>query len=142
MRPISSEQLWIGHVGDARDSRAVHAAGIAALVDLAGNEPPLSPPRDLVYCRFPLIDGAGNPPWMLQIAIRTASELLQRNTPTLIFCSAGMSRSVAIAAAALSSVHGTTLEMELERVVRGTCADLSPGLWRDVKDAMGADAIE
>ena len=41
MRQIAGLPLWLGHVGDARDLRAVLSAGILAVVDLAVNEPPL-----------------------------------------------------------------------------------------------------
>ena len=47
MRQIHPHALWLGHVGDVRDWRAVFDAGIQAIIDLAGNEPPAIPPRDL-----------------------------------------------------------------------------------------------
>ena len=56
MRQVPGYQLWLGHVGDARDLRTVISTGIMALVDLAVNEPPATVTRDLVYCRFPLLD--------------------------------------------------------------------------------------
>ncbi len=62
MRQIPPYSLWLGHAGHVRDLRTVLAAGIVALVDLALDEPPASLTRELVYCRFPLVDGPGNPP--------------------------------------------------------------------------------
>jgi hypothetical protein len=61
MRSAAGFPLWIGHVGDVRDPRSLFSTGTLAVIDLALNEPPASLPRELVYCRFPLIDGAGNP---------------------------------------------------------------------------------
>lgn len=61
MRRVVDTSLFIGHAGDLRDLRALHAAGIAAVVDLAANEPPATLTRDLAYCRLPLVDGPGNP---------------------------------------------------------------------------------
>src|SRR5919198_1222920 len=39
VRRVPSTSLWLGHAGDARDLRAVLAAGIEGLVDLALEEP-------------------------------------------------------------------------------------------------------
>ncbi len=58
--------------------------------------------RDLVYCRFPLVDGAGNDARILKMAVHTVAELLRKEVKTLVFCSAGMSRAPSIAAAALT----------------------------------------
>ena len=60
MREFVPTKLWIGNAVDARDIRGVLGCGIAAVMDLAIEEPPIQFPRDIVYCRFPLIDGAGN----------------------------------------------------------------------------------
>lgn len=62
MRRIPDTSLWLGHVGDARNLAALAEGGIEAVVDLAGDESPAALPRDLAYCRFPLVDGPGNPP--------------------------------------------------------------------------------
>lgn len=59
MHEIIPQQLWIGHAGDARDSRLLLDAGIEAVIDLAFEEAPVAMPREIIYCRFPLIDGAG-----------------------------------------------------------------------------------
>ena len=54
---------------DARDISAVLGLGIVAIVDLAMEEPSIHFPRDIVYCRIPLVDGSGValrsfvPPW-------------------------------------------------------------------------------
>jgi protein-tyrosine phosphatase len=133
MREIPPYRLWLGHLGDVRDSRGVLAAGIAALVDLALNEPPIAAPRELVYCRFPLVDGAGNPAWLLKAAIETTTGFLKRNVPTLVYCGAGMSRSPAVAAAAISLVSGRPPDACLAMVVQSGPGDVSPTLWREIK---------
>src|SRR5262249_26770590 len=82
----------------------------APLIDLALEEPPVPLTRELVYCRFPLLDGAGNSPWLLRAALDTTAALLASRVPTLVFCGAGMSRSPAVAAAALAIVEGHSAE--------------------------------
>lgn len=132
MRQIQPYQLWLGHVGDVRDLRKVLDADIVALVDLADSEQLAKCPRDLVYCRFPLVDGVGNSPWLLRAAIDTTASLLRSETPTLVFCGAGMSRSPTIAAVALAVMSGRSPTKCLEEVARDGRCDVSPGLWKDV----------
>jgi protein-tyrosine phosphatase len=133
MRRIEGHSLWLGHTGDARDSSAILAAGVLVLVDLALNESPPALPRELAYCRFPLLDGPGNPPWLLRTAIETVAGLVRCSTPALVYCSAGLSRSPCIAAGALSLAHGLSADEALVLVARSGPADVSPGLWSEVR---------
>lgn len=136
MRRISDYSLWLGHVGDARDLSGLHAAGIAAIVDLALNEPPPLLTRELVYCRFPMIDGGGNAPWLLRAAAETVAGLLRNEVPSLVFCGAGMSRSPSIAGAAVALVRGCSAAEGLALVLQSGAADVSPELWSDVQTAI------
>jgi hypothetical protein len=133
MRRIAGYFLWLGHVGDARDWERLHATGIVAVVDLARNVSPVALPRELTYCRFPLIDGPGNPPWLLQAAIDTVVCLLRADVPTLVFCGAGMSRSPCIAGVAIASVRPCSAAEGLAQVLKSGRSDVSPGLWSDVQ---------
>ena len=132
MRPIDGYSLWLGHVGDAADHVRIVEAGILAVVDLALNEPPSLLPRDRTYCRFPLIDGPGNSPWLIKAAIETVACFLRSGTPTLVFCGAGMSRSPCIAGAAIALERGCSLEDGLKIAVRSGPADVCPALWADI----------
>ena len=89
MREIIPTRLWIGNAMDARNVTGVLGLGIAAVVDLAIEEPPIQFPRDVVYCRFPLIDGTGNQPAVLRVAIDTVAYFIASRTPTLVACGAG-----------------------------------------------------
>src|ERR1700730_9417526 len=102
MHQIAPYALWIGHAGDGRDYRRVIDTGIQAIVQLAVEEPPLQPPRDLIYCRFPLVDGSGNPGELLAVSLRTVVGFLEEGVPTLLCCGAGMSRSPAMAAMSIA----------------------------------------
>lgn len=131
MRQIADYPLWLSNAYEARDLRAIHNAEIKAVIDLALNEPPLAVTRELVYCRFPLIDGTGNPPWLLRAAVQTLVDLLSAQIPTLVFCSAGLSRSPLIAAAAIARLQHSSLHDELLAVLRDAPADVSAGLVAD-----------
>jgi len=88
--------------------------------------------RELVYCRIPLIDGASNPPERLQLAVQTVASLIRQETPTFVFCGAGISRSPAITAAALAVVESADPNVVLQRIVAGYPHDVSPALWQEV----------
>jgi len=136
MRRVGPYSLWIGHAGDARNTPGLHESGVQALVQLAIEEPVASPPRDLIYLRFPLADGPGAPSASLTMAIRTVARLLDLRIPTLVCCGAGMSRSPCIAAAALALAFHLAPEDALERVKKSGPCDVASGLWRDCRDLL------
>ena len=132
MHRLEPYHLWLGHAGDLAGVRNILDAGICAVVDLAVNEPAPRLPRDLVYCRFPLVDGTGNEPWILLSAIRMTAAFLKLDVPTLVCCSAGLSRGPAIVAAALSIVAHKTPEDSLRQVSQSVSHDVSAGFWNEV----------
>jgi protein-tyrosine phosphatase len=141
MHRVPDTSLWLGHIGDARDLRRVLATGILVMVDLAANEPPVTITRDLVYLRFPLIDGAGNPAWLVRAAIDTISALVRASAPTLVYCSNGMSRTPAVVAAALVRARGRPAEEMLTLVTAGAAHDVSTGLWQDIVAALSDESV-
>lgn len=133
MRQISAHLLWLGHAGDGRDYRRILDTGIQAVVQLAAEEQVLELPRDLIYCRFPLVDGPGNDWKVLQLAITTVANLLEKKVPALVVCGAGLSRSPAIAAAALALVFQQSADECLKQVAEHSPADVAPAMWEEVK---------
>lgn len=133
MRDVIAGKLWIGNARDARDVRRVLSAGVTAVIDLAIEEPPAAFPREIICCRFPLLDGPDNAPARLRIAIVTASELIRARIPTLIACGGGMSRAPSITAAALALATGIELQQALAEVLGTGPRDLAPGLWTDIE---------
>ena len=129
VRRIADLPLWIGTARDARDLLAIHETGIEAVVDLAMDEPPVQPTRELVYLRFPLVDGAGNSVWLLRLVVEAVTGLFKAGVPTLVACSAGASRSPAVAAVALSRWLGISPDDGLKRIGTG---DVSVILWREL----------
>lgn len=82
--------------------------------------------------RIPLIDGAGNTAVALRLAVDAVGLLVRQQVPTLVACSAGMSRSPAIVAAALAMVLRRPPEDTLAMITREGPHDVSPGLWGDL----------
>ncbi len=137
MREVAGRALWVGNAGDLWDSRAVLAAGVAAVVELADNEPMAGLPRELIRCRFPVSDGGDNPAWLLRLAVETVAALLRAGPPTLVCCSAGLSRSVVVAAGGVALAERCPLADALTAVVGDGPADVSPRLLCQVRQALG-----
>ena len=141
MRQISAHLLWLGNAGDDRDCQRLLDTGIQAVVQLAAEESVLDLPRDLVYCRFPLVDGPGNDWKRLQLAITTVANLLEKKVPTLVVCGAGLSRSPVIAAAAIALVFQQPADECLKQVAEHFPADVAPALWDEVKRVVEAGSL-
>jgi len=126
--------LWLGHAGDCRDFERLADAGIQAVVQLAAEEPQAKLPHELLVFRIPLHDGAGNRAVNLRLAFETVANLLRNQVPTVVCCSAGASRSPAIASCALALVQNRSPSECLRLVGKFRRTDLSPGLWKDILD--------
>ena len=133
IREIHADLLFIGNAMDARDLRLLYDHRIAAVVDLAVNEPPAQLARDMIYCRIPLVDGDGNTNAVIDMAIRSATTLVQNRIRTLIACSAGMSRAPSIGAAVVSVLTERAPDDCLVEIIADAPSDISPILWSRVK---------
>ncbi|MCH9655307.1 MAG: dual specificity protein phosphatase family protein [Planctomycetes bacterium] len=133
MREVIPQLLWIGNARDARDVKGVLDLGISAIIDLALEEPPISFPREIVYCRLPLIDGDENNQPVLETTIETVARFIQAEVPTLVACSAGMSRSPAIVAGALSKTKAISFREAIGQIAAIGPCDVSPGLWNQIE---------
>jgi protein-tyrosine phosphatase len=138
MNQILPHPLWVGHAGEVSNYRPLFDVGIKAPVLLAEEEPAVVTPRELICCRFPLVDGPGNEADILVLAMQTLATLLQRHVPTLVCCGGGVSRAPALAAAALALAHAETPERCLEQVVRHHPSDVMPGFWKEVTGVLAA----
>lgn len=136
MREVLSNAVWIGNAVDARDAATILGRGIAAVVDLAMEEPAAQLPREIVYCRFPLVDGGGNLPNILAAAFETTARLIQLELTTLVACSGGMSRAPAVVAAAIAIAEQTTADAALMRITQSGPHDVSGALWSDIQEAL------
>jgi protein-tyrosine phosphatase len=133
MQQILPHDLWVGHAGEAADFGPLFEAGIRAVVELAAGEAPSRTPRELIYCRFPLVDNAGNDRKLLDLAVTTLANLIERQVPTLVACSGGSSRAPVLAAAALSLVYQEEPDDCLKQIHEYRPCDVSPALWDEVK---------
>jgi len=135
MHQVAPHRLWIGNALDARDLRRLYELEIAAVIDLALEEKPAQLGREMVYCRFPLVDGAGNSPVVLRAAVEMTVRLIAQQMPTVVACGAGMSRSPAVVAVALAKVEEKQPDECLAALVAGQPHDVSPLFWADLQRA-------
>lgn len=133
MNCIIPNLLWTGNTAEARNPTLILDTGICAVVDLALEEPPPVLTRELIVCRFPIIDGGGNPLDTLRAAVTTTASLIGMQIPLLVACSGGMSRSPAVAAAALAVDRKERPDEVLANCFKGKPCDLSAALWLDLK---------
>jgi protein-tyrosine phosphatase len=135
VRQIADLPLWVGHVGNLRDLQAILAVGIEAVVELADNEPPAMLPRDMVHCRFPISDAGETTAWLLRLAVNAVAALVKAGKPTMVCCSSGMNRSVAIAAAGVAIAKEMSLDAALNALTRSGAVDVSPRLLAALREA-------
>lgn len=141
MREVTPGLVWIGNARDARDVAGILAIEITAVVDLAMEEPPCHFPREIIYCRFPLLDGEGNSPSLLRTAVQTIASLIQSRTPTLVACSGGMSRSPALTAAALAHANRESADEWLRKIAATGPYGVAPALWNDLRQCVESDGL-
>ena len=127
MHAITS-QLHVGDRVDARDVESLLDAGVTAVLRLTHGTPPAYPDSvTVVAC--PLVDGPRNDLSDFRDAVGQLTTLLGADETVLVHCSAGSSRSVAVAAAALARSDGTDVETALGRLRSGhSDADPHPAL--------------
>lgn len=136
MRQVSPHPIWIGHAGDGRNFQQLFDLNIKAVMQLALDEPLPSAPREIIWLRIPLMDGTGNEPQHLHLAVVTLARLIATTVPTLVCCSNGMSRSPVITALALALCENVPPEDVLDRLSTTGPLDVSTTLWREAGDAL------
>jgi protein-tyrosine phosphatase len=138
MNQIVPYLLRVGHAGDGHDFKVLFDEGVRAVVQLAWEDPPEVLPRDLIVCRVPLIDGPGNRPELLRLAIATVVQMLHDQVSVLVCCGSGVSRAPAVAASALARYAGKPLNECLQEVTRHRHADVHPALYEHLEVLLAA----
>lgn len=134
MYNIIENLLWVGNAANARDARLLNDNEIRAVVDVAYEEAPANVPRAMIYVRVPLLDGSGNSPTHLRFAVKSLFALISDGQQTLISCSAGMSRSVAIAAMSWALFSHRNPEEMLQSIATHHPHDVSSTFWQELNE--------
>jgi hypothetical protein len=118
-----TDSLLVGDTDDASDHDGLRAAGVTAVLSLT-HDSPASPARGYTVVDRPLVDGPRNDAEAFTDAVDSLRSLLARGERVLVHCSAGASRSVAVAAAALAIERDGPVDEALATVcaARGVAA--------------------
>lgn len=136
MREVIAAKLWTGNAAEARDLKLLSQLGISAVVDLALEEPPAFLQREVAYVRCPIDDSEAATAVLVEVAVRTVEHLVRLRVPTLVACSAGLSRSPLITAAAIARSDRMPLEAAIQSVSDRGPTDVSPGLLSLVRQVV------
>jgi hypothetical protein len=110
-----TDSLLVGDADDASDHDAVRAAGVTVVLSLT-HDSPATPARGYRIADHPLVDGPRNDADAFAAAADTLRSLLAEGECVLVHCSAGASRSVAVAGAALALVDDVSADEALAAV--------------------------
>ena len=132
MFEVIPKRLWQSGGSPMRDIKLIRQLGIAALVDVAYEEPIPKLSHEIIYCRVPILDGEGNHPARLRLLLNTTSSLIQDEVPTLVACSLGISRSRCVVAAALALAQGQRPDQVLDEIFDDDARSANPALWDDL----------
>ena len=118
-----TDSLLVGDAEDASDHDGIRAAGVTVVLSLT-HDSPATPARGYRVVDRPLVDGPQNDPERFAAAVDTLRSLLDDGERVLVHCSAGASRSVAVAAAAHALGEGLDADEALAtvRAERGVSA--------------------
>jgi len=125
------KNIWLGNAIELRNPKLLYANAIKCVVDVAYEEPAAQLPRDIFYLRFPLLDGEGNSPSPLRLALNATIQLIQEDEPFVVGCSAGMSRSPTLLSFVIAHCTGVSAEVVIERISAKRQLEIKPNLWND-----------
>lgn len=123
-----TDEVAIGNCVEAHDVELLRRHGFGSVLSLDGT---LSPPDarllgvDQVRA-FDLIDGAGNQPGALALAVEALEALLRSHPPVLVHCHAGRSRSVVVVAGFLARSLGIGPAAAIARVAEKRVVSITP----------------
>ena len=129
--------LFVADIEQAGDHARYDAHAITDVLKLTHEPPETGYPRSVTIHEFAMMDGPRNDQVILQRAVATAVDQLAAGGRVVIHCSAGASRSVAVAAATIAVRQDRRFETGLD-VIRER---LSPTLHPSVRENAAA-AVE
>ncbi|MFT4922769.1 MAG: atypical dual specificity phosphatase [Haloarculaceae archaeon] len=123
--------LFVGTIADAGDESALCTYDITAIVALSYDDPEGGYPSKQTIVAVPMVDGPQNDPQTFGAAVQAVRSRLDAGTRILVHCSAGASRSPAVAATALALDGNRDLEEAFQQVLeRREAADPHQALVR------------
>ncbi|WP_338739398.1 dual specificity protein phosphatase [Haloplanus salilacus] len=139
-----AQNLFVGTAADATDESTLRAHEIEVIVSLTATNHAGNVPAELTLVEVPMMDGPQNSQDAFETAVDAVVSQLAAGEKTLLHCSAGASRSPAVAAAALALHRDSELEAAFQQILtRRPEADPHDALIRQAHAVYqrGADAF-
>jgi len=111
-----AQGLFVGTAEDASDASTLRDHDIAVVVSLTHTGPPGDIPADVTLVNVPMMDGPQNSRTAFETAVGDVLSRLDAGEVTLVHCSAGASRSPAVAATALAIHTNRDLTTVFEQI--------------------------
>lgn len=108
--------LYIADIDQAGTHRLYTEREISTVVQLTYQPPDEGYPENVSHDQFEMMDGPRNDRRAMKAAIEKTVERLAAGDRVVVHCSAGSSRSVGVAAGALSLHEGITFADALQRI--------------------------
>jgi predicted protein tyrosine phosphatase len=108
--------LYVGAIDDAGDQSRLAEHRISVVLSLTHAEPETGFPADVTVVRLPMMDGPRNDHQTFVRAVNEAVTRWEAGNRVLVHCSAGASRSPAVAATAVSLSTDRTLETAFQQL--------------------------
>jgi protein-tyrosine phosphatase len=113
-----ADGLFVGTVEDAGDHALIREHSIATIVSLTHSDPDGGFPSDLTVKNAPMMDGPRNEQQSFDRAVSYVLSCLKTGDNLLVHCSAGASRSPAVAATSLAIYNKIRLEAAFEQIAK------------------------
>ncbi|WP_075936324.1 dual specificity protein phosphatase family protein [Halosegnis longus] len=120
--------LFIADIQQAGDQHRYDTHEISDVVKLTHEPPDGGYPQAVSVHDHPMVDGPQNDRDSLAQAVQTTVDRLTADRRVVVHCSAGASRSVAVAGAALALVHEVSFDAALDTIRETTQPHLHPRL--------------
>jgi len=111
-----ADGLFVGTAEDAGAGALLCEQGVETIVSVTHSGPDGGFPAGVTVERVPMMDGPRNEQQRFDRAVTHVLSCLEAGTCVLVHCSAGASRSPAVAATALALHDGVTLDEAFEQV--------------------------
>lgn len=117
-----ADGLYVGSIDDADNQSRLAEHRISVIVSLTHAEPETGFPSDVTVVRLPMMDGPQNDHQTFLRAVNETVTRWEAGDRVLVHCSAGASRSPAVAATVVSLSTDRTLESVFQQLKKRRAA--------------------